>query len=98
MAAYIKSGVMAKMLLAPNTPVQSSEVLSLEAKAISLREELDNLRGSLSWDDIPHEVSRKSSPKYDRVRYLRRELSKIDAQVGLLMKKDNPEWFKYWGV
>ena len=98
MAAYIMSGTMSKLLMAPKNPTQSEAVKMLEKEADILEAKLEQLRSSVSWNDIPNERGNKGSAMYSEIRAIRKQLSKIDTKVREIMKKDSPEWFEYWGV
>ena len=51
MSAYIKSGLMAKLLLAPKISVYSEDFNAIEINADKLQAELDELRGRLRFHD-----------------------------------------------
>lgn len=98
MAAYIMSGKMSKLLMAPKSPTQSEAVKMLEKEADILEVKLEQLRLFVSWNDTPNERGNKGSAMYAEIRSIRKQLSNIDIKVRKMMKKDNPEWFEYWGV
>ena len=89
---------MSKLLAAPKNPTQSNAIKMLEKEADILEAKLEQLRSSVSWSDIPNERGNKGSAMYAEIRAIRKQLSNIDIKVREMMKKDNPEWFEYWGV
>ena len=97
MAAYIQSGQMAKMLLSPKIKVYSEAFNAIEIHADKLQAELDELRGRLRFHDGMGR-SPVEPAILDRIRELRRELSAADAKSSSILRRDNPEYFRYWGI
>ena len=89
MAAYIMSGQMSKMLMSPKISVYPDKWLKLDAKAEPLEHRLEVLREMDYNTCKPH-------PYLNEIRDLRKQLSKIDSQMGKILMKANPEYNNFW--
>lgn len=80
-----------KSINAPKPNPPSVDFLAVEAEADTLQAELESLR-ELGYG-FPLNTER-----LERVRELRRQLSKLDAKSRSLFHRDNPEWVKFYGI
>jgi hypothetical protein len=91
MSHSISSGLMAKAMLAPKF-FMSDELNANFTKYEPFEEELYRLR------QLPQSLHNPDNNRLERIRELRRILSKGDAELRVIQRRDNPAWFTYWDI
>lgn len=91
MAAYIKSGVMYKLLLSPEIKIYPEEWLKLEKECEILDTKLEKLRSMPSGRQYYY-----VAPMTDDARGIIKKLSKIEAKQHEILMSANPEYRDYW--
>ena len=92
--AYIKSGTMSKALLAHQPKPLYQEAQALNEEADRLEKDLEDLRTPKHGYGIRHLKGDDHVKAWD----LRMRLGELDKRIDSLRRKNDPEWFKYWGV